>query len=577
MRNVIAPIPGAIGSSAGGAVGLDGSTIYRFSDTQWFAWSFDVDVVRAPIAGDSDERTLWTGHTFPRMTDLTIMGPFVGPGIPVARRLGIPAPADAPDAAAQDFTVETSRVTEVAAIGDIPAAPQIGDYLRFTAAVMGLMGFFDTDGASAVTDAAAGDWFRRTATQWRKLAAAPTSEDTAANKVFHAWVYTYVSDKAEEGPPSPPSAIVERGYDASGAIQPVEVSNLATGPAGPYGIALKRLYRTVTGEGGVTSYQLLAEIAVTQVSYTDTALASAVSGALITSQWDPPPDELEGLTDLGNGVLAGFVGRDIYFSEPYQPHAWPRDYIQVVAYDVVGMGAYGTTLVVGTKGHPYVFTGTHPGNMAQARLELDQACVSKRSFVRAGQQGILYASPDGLVLVGPGGARLITRELYSLRDWRALEPENLVGAYLDGQYLGFLENDTIVINPENLGEVRLPDDVKASYSDLESDRLWLVTGSEIQQWSALPVTGVAFRTWRWRSRLELGRLRTFSAAQVIANAYPVILRLFGNGQQVAEITVMNADGFRLPPMGLRSEWQYELEGNVEVTEVRIGAMRDMLS
>ena len=76
----------------------DYQSIYRFSPTQWFAWANDdIDVVPAPIRNDTLRRTYWTGDDFPRMTDTTIMGAFSGPGVPVSRRLGIPAPEDAAD------------------------------------------------------------------------------------------------------------------------------------------------------------------------------------------------------------------------------------------------------------------------------------------------------------------------------------------------------------------------------------------------------------------------------------------------------------------------------------------------
>lgn len=502
----IAPMPSLVGVMGG--VAANTRSLYRFSPTQWFAWSDDVDAVRAPIAGDSDERTLWTGQGFPRMTDLTIMGVFSGPGVPISRRLGIPAPTQA-------------------AVATLTPAVQ-------------------------------------------------PDIDPQALAVTHSWVYTYVSDKNEEGPPASPSPLISRTFDTSGAIAPVELSNLRAGPTGPYGVANKRIYRTVTSEAGITSFQFLAEIPVAQTSFTDTALASALGGALVSGQWDPPPDDLEGLIALGNGICAGFVGRDVYFSEPYQPHAWPKDYIQPVTHDIVGLGAFGTTLVITTKGLPYVASGTHPSSMALARQELVQSCVSKRSIARIGEQGVVYASPDGLVLIGPGGGRLITRAAYALRDWRAIGAQNILGAYQDNQYIAFLDGSTIAFDPENAGVTTFADNTRALYSDLEEDRLYIIVGTNILEWRTVREGMEALRSFRWRSRPELGALRAFSAAQVIAKDYPITLKVLGDGAVVDTIVVPDSNPFRLLAGGRYSEWAYQLEGTVEVREVRIGTMAEML-
>ena len=90
----IRPIPELQEVQTGLGAGV--RTIYRFSPTQWFAWPDDVDAVPSPVIGDNVRRTMWTGDGEPKMTTTTIMGTFIGPGVPVSRRLGIPAPDIAP-------------------------------------------------------------------------------------------------------------------------------------------------------------------------------------------------------------------------------------------------------------------------------------------------------------------------------------------------------------------------------------------------------------------------------------------------------------------------------------------------
>ena len=609
-RRKVRPVPELVEAVAGLAANV--RTIYRFSPTQWFAWSEDVDVIPSPVAQDSIRRTMWTGDGAPRMTGTTIMGGFVGPGKPVSRLLGIPAP-DSPA-----LVAVTGDLGEAKATGSIGAA-------TFTAVengkeANGITITIVTGQARAQAWDAATRTYTVTITDgdtvgdiFAGLRGGPAIDNTSADLAaaattgsvvlaggageadpeseFVNWVYTYVSDLGEEGPPSAPSVTVEREYLEDGTVQAATLSGLSVGPTGAYGIATKRIYRTVTGIAGATSYQLLAEIPAAQAEYIDSKPGRELGGALVSADWDPPPANLEGVITFANGIAAGFVGRDVYFSEPYQPHAWPRDYVQPVDADIVGLGAYGNTMVVCTKGKPHIGVGSHPTNIRLGRMELDQACVSKRSIVRAADQGLLYASPDGLVHVGPGGARLASREAYDREAWEALGPENLVSVYHDTQYLGFLANTAIATDPENAGIVTLDDDIEAAFVDRDEDRVYVVSNRAIREWRSAPAGNEALRTFVWRGRTESGPLRSYIAAQVIAASYPVTLRLFVEPDKPApgapepdpedrvmvfEQAVANRRPFRLPPIRLKGEWEFELEGSVEVREVRIGDMSEML-
>ena len=617
-RRTVRPIPELVQVVAGVAANV--RTIYRFSENQWFAWTTDVDAIASPVAQDSIRRTMWTGDGPPRMTGTTIMGGFVGPGKPISRLLGIPAPDMAP----------LVQVTGDAPAGDATAASATIGGIRFTAneagtAANGVRITLATNGDPAVTWTAASRQYTVTYSAGDTVAdvvgqfnaavggsggpSVTAAVDTAGNaapatgqlgngtaaaeaeKEFHNWVYTYVSDLGEEGPPSNPSRTVERAYLDDGTVQAATLSGLDTGVTGAYGLALKRIYRTVTGTRGNTSYQLLAEIPLAQDTYVDTSPGSALAGDLVSADWDPPPENLEGLISFANGMAVGFVGRDVYFSEPFQPHAWPRDYVQPVESDIVRLGAFGNTLVIGTTGRPYIGSGTHPSNIRLGRMELDQACIAKHSMVRAADQGIIYASPDGLVRVGPNGARLVSREAYDSDGWEALGPENLRAVYHDTQYLGFLADSAIALDPENAGVVTFADDIDCAFVDREADRVYVASNGAIREWRAGARGNEALRRFVWRGRIETGPLRSFVAGQVIAKGYPVTLRLFvepdppEDGQpepdpedrvMVFEAAVANRRAFRLPPLSLKGEWELELEGAAEVREVRLGDMSEML-
>ena len=76
-------------------------SIYRFGigadETKyWFSWTTPVNVVKGPIAGDTSERTYFTGDGVPKKTDFTL-ATSGGTTYPVAAyNLGVPAPTSAP-------------------------------------------------------------------------------------------------------------------------------------------------------------------------------------------------------------------------------------------------------------------------------------------------------------------------------------------------------------------------------------------------------------------------------------------------------------------------------------------------
>ena len=77
-------------------------SIYRYGFAQtnqlnyWFHWTTDVDVVQGFIAGDTTERTYFTGDGVPKVTDTTLALTGGGNLYPIAAyNLGVPKPTSA--------------------------------------------------------------------------------------------------------------------------------------------------------------------------------------------------------------------------------------------------------------------------------------------------------------------------------------------------------------------------------------------------------------------------------------------------------------------------------------------------
>ena len=324
-------------------------------------------------------------------------------------------------------------------------------------------------------------------------------------------------------------------------------------------------------------------------SYADTKRAAELGEPCPSTTWTPPPSNLKGLINLPNGMMAGFAGRDVRFCVPYRPYAWPDEYAQTVDFPVVGLGRMDTTLVVLTKGVPYFMQGSSPEYVTVVKSDLEQACVSKRSIVSMGG-AVLYASPDGLMMLSSGGSRILTEGIFNRDDWQALNPATIYAYGHDSKYIAFHTSVLIDGVTYNGFVVDLKSqqfirhnlvDIKAGYSDLRSDQLYLVTPSrQVVKWgSGANLTG------RWKSKkFSLPQVTGFACAQVEAESYAGLkCALYRDGVYVKTELSSKADAldppvaprlhgrypFRLEPLQGR-DWEVDLTVTQEVFNVVVG-------
>lgn len=381
----------------------------------------------------------------------------------------------------------------------------------------------------------------------------PTCNATATAPVeTRSYIYTYVSSWGEEGPPSPATTVqVTEGGS-------VDLSAMQTGPAGAYNIATKRIYRSQNTSAGAGIYRLVNEVPVANTTYTDNVADASLAEALATLYYDPPPASMKGLVTMPNGILAAFDGYDVLFSEPFVPYAWPVKYKLAADSEIVGLGVFGASLVVCTKGKPYLISGVHPDSMSMEGVDFDQACISKRSIVSTGD-GVIYASPDGLVYVGSGGAKILTLQLFSKTEWAALNPASITGRWYDGKYIALFDGGGgfILNSQEEASFTTFDDVVTASYVDKSTDALYVCIGGVIKKFDA----GIA-KSYTWRSKkFQFFGATSPARCRVDADAYPVTLKVYADGVLLHTEVVANEYVFSLPVPDRRPrEIEFELTG-----------------
>lgn len=276
----------------------------------------------------------------------------------------------------------------------------------------------------------------------------PYEEYSADNTDNRAYVYTYVSEFGSLEEESAPSEAAEVVCDTEGGT--VHVTGFVDPPTDHYNITKIRLYRAVTGSSS-TVYMLVDEMDLvdhkfpesgrslngvdwSNSTYDDKRSVVQLGKSLDSLNYTPPPEGLRGLVSMPNGFLAGFIRNEVWFSEPYLPHAWPSDYMLTTDSPIVGLGVYGNTLVVATTRQPYTISGTHPSAMTQEKQPMIQPCVSKRS-IAYDQYGVLYASAYGLVAIAGGQMDVFTRPIITQDEWQGFNPSTITAAMYNNLYM----------------------------------------------------------------------------------------------------------------------------------------------
>jgi hypothetical protein len=393
--------------------------------------------------------------------------------------------------------------------------------------------------------------------------------DVAAIPETRVYTFTWVNKEAGfefESAPAPASDSVDVRVE-----QTVAISGRGSVPTG-YLATHWRIYRAVAG-----IYLFVTELPLSQTSFTDAVKAESLGEELPSLTWLTPPDTLRGLINLPNGIMAGFTGRDVNFCDPYHPHAWPVAYNQTMDFPVVGLGRMDTTLAVLTTGTPYFIQGSHPDSMVVVKSDLEQSCASKRSIVSHGG-AVIYASPDGLVMLSSGGSRVITDKFFTRAQWQStFRPSSIHAYHHDMKYVAFYDNGTTTggfIFDLTSGQFILHTIyATAGYNDLLADKLYTAFADRsVKIW----LDGAAM-SYTWKSKkFTMPQIMGFSCAQVEAEAYPVTAKIYVDGTLVRTQTVASRVPFRLPVSPGR-DWEFQIEGNTEVFAVLVAQSMEELA
>jgi len=502
-------------------------SIYPMDDgsggTDWLHWTTLVHVAQSLLENDTTQRIYFTGDGAPKQTNHT--DATSGTDFPTTTRpLGITVPtavvtntvttidgADGPSLA----STNRARTNNIATI-TVAAAPNFG-----VGAVIITVTFGGSDYnlTNTVVTAISGSTFSYNSPG----ADEGTTADTAGRISFGGtpllrnYIYTWFTDFNEESQPSPASTDISQ-FDAG----QVDVATLpTTAPSGYAGIVdAKRIYRSVSSPSG-SFYAFVAEVTLATSTYTDTQSDLALGAVLTSEDYDIPDASMEGITSGVNGMLAGFFGNQLCFSEPYKPWAWPIKYRKTVNSDIMGLAAINTAIVIVTQKSPSMAIGIHPSVITITRLDVNRPCVSKASIVNMGV-GVTYAAPDGLVHISTAGYDLITKLVHYRDTWRSLvTPENVTGVYYNSKYFGsYTTGGFIFEQDEKTGGnyTQVTPVFTAAYYNFDDGFMYYIDTTDVKQIKRWDDPDAAAGTFEWKSkRYRLPKPINLGAARIFAD------------------------------------------------------------
>lgn len=410
------------------------------------------------------------------------------------------------------------------------------------------------------------------------------------------YVYTYVNECCDEGPPSYPSENID--VDDGGRV-------MLTGfnvPPAEYNVTKIRIYRLASGfdqnntniesvmideKSALSEFFFVGEIDVGETVFIDDLMDYELGYALETQEYTEPPVNLQGVISVDGTQLAGFYdGNKIRFSMPNYPHVWQEADELTVPDTIQALVEMNGNVIVLTCGAIYMvepIKDCKTVGCRQVHKTLENypliSCCGGHGYAMT-PKGVVFVSTDGLILTDGRQAQNLTSPYFAPDDWKAMLPDRMSVAYHRDSVYFFSENvgyclqfPVSLSQWENSNLIQLSDRPKFAFSANED--LFLVEDDGVYRWGM----GDKWRPYLWRGKKEISPSQVnFAGAKVSRyNGGDVKFKLFGDNLLIKEYDPQQTEKFRLPSGRRDIEFQLELSGTAEVYQVEISTSYRELS
>lgn len=423
---------------------------------------------------------------------------------------------------------------------------------------------------------------------------------TAAARFY---VAVFEDDFGNLGPASFPSDVIpcESGT-------PVSVSAIPQPPAG-WNVAAVRLYRSIrpfadenadkavdgaiaahTG-GRMSHLALVVRLNIGVSAYTDIVPDGNLGETYVSDEHSAPPADLQQIVVMETGAAVGFRGKELWFSDPFTHHGWPEKHKLILDDNIRAICTRRDWVYVATDGHPYSvqelpreappnanverdWRNFHAGNRQVWRHPEPHPICSKRSMCDW-QEGGMFATNEGLLLLEGKSNRLVTAGWYSPTDWKAIWPHTGIGQRWGTRFVFATEKATLLF--DLLKDTIASDNTTLSTLSIRPTAMFCTRAGAllyaddtgIHQFNA----GTQLQPYTWeQDAVTFPVLVCLSAAKVVADtvlgeyAEPVTMTYKVNGKVKQSRLVRKVLPFRLPrSTGLNAT--IAASGIVRITEI----------
>lgn len=259
------------------------------------------------------------------------------------------------------------------------------------------------------------------------------------DKFQYKYVVAWVRDVDGWITESIPSEIFSVNQDAEGVVLSME-----HGADIPDRVTHWRIYRLALSPEATTTFQLVDEVPISTQVYLDTKASVELGGAMQSSYRADngalvtagiPEQPFDNMAGPFNGFYVGWIGRDLYLSEPGNPSWWPGAFVVEANYNIATVSQVGSNIAVVTAGGVQHGYGVTPDSFTLSQgvfgAGATGANIADKNF---------YMAYNGIYQVTESGASLIStefnREYFSSIDpdtaWMVQEKERLFLFHSEG-------------------------------------------------------------------------------------------------------------------------------------------------
>lgn len=346
-------------------------------------------------------------------------------------------------------------------------------------------------------------------------------------------------------------------FNISGYMYPSDV---------PQGVNKMRLYTTLNGE-----WRYLDEIDINQKTYIDTKSDTLLGEVLNT--YEVPPS-LDGIIQTDSGMCVGWSGKDIHFTEPFQPWSWNTDWSLKVEDNIVRcVFLYGYIYVL-TEGQPYVLKGEHPSIISISKLLIQNACIGEDA-VDINGDALYYCSNSGIIRVIEESGENIT--------------ENYIGKEVWSNYL--TTTPKLLADGDSIYVEGISDSLKLTLLDNEIKNIIYVsklsytpTGSDtvVQGIKYNYITGTGVDTdaeYIWRSNPTDFKTNTnMTSMQVMSDGdnFVADIKIITEHETYPSsgwwsVDKLSGEYFKIPRMKPSKSWQIEIKSKNTINRVQLAS------